>query len=127
MFKSLLKNKVFLWLGVITLVAGVIYYLVVDKNNYTGSDFFYQRKLQKKISLEINNAQIESNQIKEQYNATNPKSFQQIKIATLFPYYIYKNGKISYWSNNNYIPEYETIKNIKNTELIEFHQNKGIF
>ena len=65
MFKSLLKNKVFLWLGVITLVAGVIYYLVVDKNNYTGSDFFYQRKLQKKISLEINNAQIESNQIKE--------------------------------------------------------------
>ena len=127
MIKSLLKNIVFLWLGVATFMAGVVYYLVIDKNNQTGSEVFYQQKLQKKINLELINGRQEVKQIKEQYLATNPKSFQQIKINTKLPYYIFKNGRLSYWSSNAYIPEYETIKNIQFEEFIEFNQSQGIF
>ena len=67
MIKSLLKNVVFLWLGVATFLVGVVYYLVIDKNNQTGSEVFYQQKLQKKINLELINGRQEVKQIKEQY------------------------------------------------------------
>lgn len=124
---KIIKN-IFLGLAILSLIASVGYYFLIESNNPAATEDYYKSKLDQKISKEVSIAESDLNSVVKNYNSLNPKSFNQFYIKTVYPFYIFKNGKLSYWSDYRYVPEYDKIKQIKPIEVLNYNQKQfGIF
>lgn len=124
---SFLKRFTFLILAIIVFIAAGVYYAFFERNSPQNIDGYYQQSLQKNINLQIDKSNDDLKKVVDLYNSLNPKSFNQIKSKSNFPYYIFKNSKLFYWSDNIYVPQYQNIKDISSSEIKKYNQQYGIF
>jgi two-component system, NtrC family, nitrogen regulation sensor histidine kinase NtrY len=124
---SSISKYLYAILALITLMAGLGYYLLFEFNSPTALDHYYKTNLQSKIDTEIGLSDADLGKIEKQYNLLNPKSFNQIKVITKYPYFIFKNKKIFYWSDYRFVPGYDKIANIKSAEMLKYNEQFGIF
>jgi hypothetical protein len=122
-----LKKNLFLLLGLTALLVGVLYFFIIEKNSQNNLAGQYQTKLQKNITRELLISDYELNQLVKQVNLKKFGSFEQLKITTKYPYFIFRNKQIAYWSDYRVVPKYEKLA--KNADIFfdSYFQNKGIF
>lgn len=124
---SNLRKNIFLVLGLITLLIGVCYFFLVEKNSQNNLAGQYQTSLQKNITRVLLISDFEINQVIKQVNQKKFASFEQLKVATKYPYFIFKNKKIAYWSDYRIVPNYEKIANRGDIFYDNYFQNQVIF
>lgn len=122
-----LRKNIFLVLGLLTLLLGVLYFFLVEKNSQNNLPGQYQTTLQKNITKELLVSDFELNQVIKQVNQKKFSSFEQLKITTKYPYFIFKNKQIAYWSDYRVVPKYEKIANGADVFFDSYFQNQGIF
>ena len=124
---SVFKKYIFLTLAIISLLVGVTYFYLYEFNSPNAAESYYFSNLQQTITKVVSESDKDLSSIEKQYNAVNPKTFNQIKVNTNYPYFLFKNGKLWYWSDYRYVPEYEKIKDIQDLQVIKYNQEYGIF
>ncbi len=124
---SVFKKYIFLTLAIISLLVGFTYFYLYEFNSPNAAESYYFSNLQQTITKVVSESDKDLSSIEKQYNAVNPKTFNQIKVNTKYPYFLFKNGKLWYWSDYRYVPEYEKIKDIQDLQVIKNNQEYGIF
>lgn len=104
-----------------------MYFFLVEKNSQNNLAGQYQTTLQKNITRELLISDFELNLVIKQVNLKKFASFEQLKVATKYPYFIFKNKQIAYWSDYRVVPKYDKIANRGAVFFDNYFQNKGIF
>ena len=126
--KSLsIKKNIFLILGLIGLLVGTLYFFLVEKDSRNNLSAQYQSNLQKNITRELLISDFEINQVIKQVNQKKFASFEQLKLTTKYPYFIFRNGRIAYWSDYRVVPRYEKLSHKNEVCFNTYFQNQGIF
>lgn len=113
------KPFILLILGILFFVAGFFSLVFRDKE----SENKYQNIIQKNIDQAIATARSEHAAIETRLP---PGNFDRYNIRATYPYFIFKDDSLVYWSSHKYIPEEENRVKGQNERLIEYHKNYGL-
>lgn len=128
MIKALnIRKNIFLILGLICLLVGTLYFFLLEKDSQNSLSAQYQSKLQKNIIRELSTSDLELSQVIKQVVQKKNTSFDKLKIIAKYPYFIFRNGQIIFWSDHRVVPEYDKLSHHSDVFFDNYFQNKGIF
>ncbi|MCD8540774.1 MAG: hypothetical protein LRY55_14120 [Leadbetterella sp.] len=109
-------------LGILFFVAGFFSLVFRDKE----SDNKYQSIIQKNFDRAVSTARLEHSAVETRVKAQNRESFDRYGLRTTYPYFVFKDDSLVYWSSNKYIPEEESRAGGGNEIFVEYHRNYGL-
>lgn len=97
-------RHLFLLLSLIALGLALVFrfILVDEKQNETN----YIEEISENLNEELDMMEKQLQPIKSIYASGGKFSFADINYTIQYPYYIYKEGKLDYWSDHRYVPNY---------------------
>jgi two-component system, NtrC family, nitrogen regulation sensor histidine kinase NtrY len=119
-------THIFLLLSLLLLGATFLVDFFSEKGTLGASDSKYLSSLRTRIKEEIAVSQYDMSSVAERIVKTQQFSFADLKTPSKYPYYVYKNHNLVYWSDHRFIPDSARIFNVNNPQLIDFQQGKFI-
>lgn len=117
-------TKILLWIAIVSLLTGVglgwIGNVQVDDQQKLAS-------VSQQLEKEVSGFQNQLTQLGEQLdlrNSVNP--FTEIKKSFSYPLYLFEQGRITYWSDNHFVPSYQEISGTKSLDFVEFRQGQFV-
>jgi two-component system nitrogen regulation sensor histidine kinase NtrY len=117
------KDDIILLAGILFFLLGLLSLIFIDKESQNK----YQNIVQKNVDKVLGIAQSEQEKVISTLADNKRGKFDQYAIPTLYPYYIFKNDSLVYWSNYQYVPEHEIIKSKRSVFFQEYNRNFGLF
>jgi two-component system nitrogen regulation sensor histidine kinase NtrY len=113
-----ITKKILLWLTAATFfVAGILYFL--EKNdNVASAQARYAKQVQSKVNKAIATSEAELQEITRLFQKSSDLRFSELSMNTRFPYFLYRNGKLAYWSDHRFVPEYSWIEGVYRYKLL---------
>ncbi len=118
MISSLVKKHIFLILALLSFATALVSSQLLEENSPKASEKHYGEAVQKKVLQSLKLADTELTEITGLFQKSNTVNFAALNSETTFPYFIFKAGKLIYWSDHRYIPEYNWISGIFNDGLL---------
>lgn len=113
---------ILLILGILFFVAGFFSLVFHDKEG----EVKYQSIIQNNIDEAISTARAEHSSIENKVKAQKKESFNSYQLETTYPYFIFKDDSLIYWSSYKYIPEEESRGKGAGVVFVEYHKNSGL-
>ena len=123
---TLLKKHLFLILSAVFLGVSALNFFIFEKNAPGASEQHYISSIRKRIKDEILRSKNELLDIGTQYQKSSGNAFLNFETPTLFPYYIFRNGQLFYWSDHRYVPTYEELAKGGQSKLLSTENGKYI-
>ncbi len=125
MKSRLLTKQIFLWLAIATFfVAGIL--LVLGKSGTPEtSEINYASQVQSKVNEALTESGSEIQEVTRLFQQSKTLSFSKLNTQTKYPYFLYKDSKLVYWSDHRFIPEYGWLENTNPEGLLA--RNRHIF
>ncbi|MCD8539975.1 MAG: hypothetical protein LRY55_09555, partial [Leadbetterella sp.] len=101
--------------GVSLLICGVLGHKYLGKRTHISA-------LQRSYDREIAAVRKDHVNIRKLISTDKPVSFKDLGISSAYPYFIFLNGNLLYWSSNNYIPSYTN--NVASVKKRNPHQDR---
>lgn len=122
------KKYILLILLGLTALAGVLYFIFIERNAPTASKEKYCEQVQGKISSELRDLRENSTRLGLliQQNPAEKLDFNLFQEGATKPCYIYQNQELIYWSDHRYVPAYEEISSEYDIKLIESNNRKCV-
>lgn len=122
---SILNRHIFLILSLLALGLSVFFYSVLERGALSAADEQYlqttQRRIKKELSISSDELQTVGERLKEQKP---PYTFSELNQPAKYPYFIFQNKKLLFWSDFRFIPDYNQLKSIIYPKLFSFPQGK---
>ncbi|MGR3810663.1 ATP-binding protein [Jiulongibacter sp. NS-SX5] len=116
--KKLIQKYLFLALSFICFLwAGLEY--ISGNDGQEMAEINYGKEVQRRVNTALIKAGEELEEVTKIYQDGNDLSFTNLNISTVYPFYIYRNGKLTYWSDHRYIPEYNSVKGFFDNGILE--------
>lgn len=93
-------------------------------NDYRVNQEHLLSSINKKVNEEISIIEKDLGTVQNLLKKPQELSFYKLNIPTEYPYFIYRNGRLMYWSRNRFIPEYSTIRDEYSFKFIYFDNGK---
>lgn len=113
---------ILLILGILFFVAGFFSLVFHDKEG----EVKYQSIIQNNIDNAISTARTEHAALQDKVKAQKKESFENYELKTTYPYFIFKDDSLIYWSSYKYIPEEESRGKGAGEIFVEYHKNSGL-
>jgi two-component system nitrogen regulation sensor histidine kinase NtrY len=108
--KTIFNKHIFLILAVLCFIASALSHMLLEVNSPKTSEINYGKSVQKKVLLSLETADKELTELTGLFQESKNIKFSELNLKSQYPYYIFKNGELIYWSDHRYIPNYEWIK-----------------
>ncbi len=116
--------KIFFWIATLSLVVGVGLGWI---GSSPASD---QKKLDgvtQRLEKEVISFQKELDVLATQLDAhSTTEPFAMIKDNFSYPLYLFEQGRITYWSDNHFVPQYQGISSTESLDFVEFRQGQFV-
>ncbi len=86
----------------------------------------YVSLIQERIKTESRESINELTQLTTRLSSVPNYAFGTLVQPTKYPYYIFKNKRLLFWSDNRFIPDYDRIGSVRYPQLIDFDQGRFI-
>jgi two-component system nitrogen regulation sensor histidine kinase NtrY len=125
---SSIKRHIFLILSLVFLGLSALNFWIFEKDAPGASEEYYISAIQNNIKKEIKHSKSELFEIASIIQATPVKSFANFETSpkSIYPYYVFKNGKVLYWSDHRYVPHYQDIASTNETKILNKETEKYI-
>lgn len=115
---QLLKRHLFLILSVVFTIIAALNFFIFEKDAPRASQEHYVNAIREKIRAEILRSKDELFNIGTKYQKATENTFLNFETATEYPYYIFRNGQLVYWSDHRFVPNYQDIAGNQETRLL---------
>lgn len=123
---TFLRKQIFLYLALATLLLSVLLYLFRGSSPLSATEDKYLATVQTKTQEEIKASDDDLEKVKALVVQSADTSFVRLSILTKYPYYIFKNGHLIYWSDHQFVPDYQTISGNYNVNTFDWVEGKFI-
>ncbi len=98
----------------------------MEKDAPGASEQHYVSSIRDKIKNEILVSKSELANVAAQYQKSSGNGFLNFETPTVYSYYIFRNGKLFYWSDHRYVPMYEELAKVEQSTLLNSENSKYI-
>ncbi|MBD2701785.1 HAMP domain-containing histidine kinase [Spirosoma sp. BT702] len=119
-------EHIFLLLAVVFLSMSGLYYSLLEQSSPGATDEQYIFSVQQRVKEEM---QVSSNELAKVVAILKTKpnpTFSELRIDARYPYFVFRNKQLEYWSDHRFIPDYARIEAITNPKLIDVEQSRYI-
>lgn len=116
-----LNRHIFLLLSILALCSSLFSYLVLERGAISATDEQYLRTVQERVRQELARSAADLDAVGHHLNEANP-AFARLKTETAYPYYIFRNQQLFYWSDHRFIPDYDCLRGLSATRLVTLPQ-----
>lgn len=102
------KPIFYIVLGAILLVIGGITQLLIQ--DYYTSQEYYVKAVESNLEEELRDLEYEMIPILDSVSSEGILTFNDILKDTRYPYFVYRNGELQFWSTFHFTPEYDLIR-----------------
>ncbi|MEZ4900401.1 MAG: hypothetical protein R2822_00790 [Spirosomataceae bacterium] len=117
-----ISKHIFAILAVLSLVLALLSFFFFERGALSASEEKYFSAVKERVTHELDISQRELGGIIELLSQNANTQFSDLRRPTKYPYYIFQNGKLIFWSDYRFIPDYESIRRISQTQLVSFDQ-----
>ena len=123
---KLLKKPVLLFLCIGFAVAATLNFFIFEKDNLEAWQEYYAGKVRNNLNAEIARSDEELAQIAARYKQVVLDTTKNIENFTTFPFYLFRNGQLIYWSDYSFVPEYQHLVRKPENTLLNTAQRQFI-
>ena len=119
------KSKhIFLFLSGISLVVALLSYFYFERGALGAPEEQYLNAIKERVKYELGWSKIELDGVASVLKADKKINFSNLSRKSRYPYFVFKNGQLVFWSDYRFVPDFEKIKNVNQTQLVDFEQGK---
>jgi two-component system, NtrC family, nitrogen regulation sensor histidine kinase NtrY len=123
---ELFKKHIFLILSVVFLGVSALNFFIFEKNALGASEQHYISSIRNRVKDEVLRSKAELVEIGTQYQKSSGNAFLNFETPSAYPYYIFRNGQLFYWSDHRYVPDYHRLAKGEQTQLLSAENGKYI-
>lgn len=123
---KLLKKHLFLILSIIFTITAALNFFIFEKDAPRASKEHYVNTIRERIRTEIVRSKDELFKIGTKYQKAPESNFLNFEAVSVYPYYIFRNGQLLYWSDHRFVPTYQELASNAETRLLSTNNSKYI-
>jgi len=120
---ELLKKHIFLILSVVLFGVAALNFFILEKDAPGASEQHYISSIKSRVKSKILISKNELVNVSLQYQKSSGNSFLNFETHTVYPYFVFSNGQLIYWSDHRYVPDYRQLTKGEQTCLL--YDDKG--
>lgn len=105
-------------------VLSIVCYTFLEQGAPGATDEQYLSSVRDRVRVELGISSVELTQVAEKLRKTRNYSFADLQQPTRYPYFIFRNGELIFWSDYRFVPDYKFIANVSRPQLIDFEQGR---
>lgn len=118
-------RNVFLVLSAIFLLLSGVHYFWLDRAQSGEANIQYLLGTQDRILKSISSSRQDREAVIDKILQRPNLSFADLKVQAAFPYYVYRNGQLLFWSDHHIVPDFAAINSVgKHPELADFDEGR---
>lgn len=118
------KRHIFAFLAFASFLLALLSFFVFERGALGASEEKYFSAVKERVKQELDLSHKELGEIMTIASQNSSRQFSAFRRPTKYPYYIFQNGHLVFWSDYRFIPDYESIRKIAQTQLVTFEQGK---
>jgi signal transduction histidine kinase len=123
-----IENHIFLLLALLAIGLSVACYLLLEQSAPAANDEQYLSAVQQRVKEEMSISTDELHRVADLVRRNPNPAFSDLSLPepTQYPYYVFRNQKLLFWSDHRFIPNFSQIEDVKNPRLIDFEQGRYV-
>ena len=121
-----LKKHIFLILSVVLFGVAALNFFIFEKDAPAASEQHYVSSIRSRVKSKILVSKNELVNVATQYQKSSGNSFVNLETPSIYPYYVYRNGQLIYWSDHRYVPDYQQLAKGEQASLLNTDNGKYI-
>lgn len=121
-----LRRHIFLFLAILSFVLALLFFLVFERGALGASEEKYLSNVKARINTELSISERDLIQVLDVVSKNLDLTFNRLRYPAKYPYYIFKNDSLVFWSDHRFAPDIAALKNITQTQVVDFENSKFI-
>ncbi|MCS6821860.1 MAG: ATP-binding protein [Microscillaceae bacterium] len=118
-----IKNQIFFASWIVWSIIALMAYLFYSIPQTSEISLQQYEKIKKQVYHEMQIVEYDWSQINKSLNQLPLRPFEQINYKTKYPFFIFEEKKLIYWSDNGFVPEYTELEGNYRFRLLNLRQN----
>ena len=121
-----LNKNIFLTLAIAAFGLALLLLVITKKGPVSAIEDKYLYDIQTKIQDEIRSSNEDLAKVVTLVSQSKDTTFAHLKTPTVHPYFIFKNGRLLFWSDYRFVPEYQLVDGNYNLKSVSTAEGKFI-
>jgi len=113
-----LKKHIFLILSIVLFGVAALNFFIFEKDAPGASEQHYISSIRSRVKSTILVSKNEIVNVAARYQKSSGNTFLNFETHTVYPYFIFRNGKLIYWSDHRYVPDYQQLTKEEQANLL---------
>ena len=122
-FRTVLRDKTFLLVAIL-LVAGVLLWLFF--NFRIQNDTNFAKNIRSNIATELKILELDLEKVTDRVAGDEELGFIRLRISAKYPYYLFSNQELIFWSENKVVPPYNILQGDYRIKLVDMEEGQFI-
>jgi two-component system, NtrC family, nitrogen regulation sensor histidine kinase NtrY len=101
-------------------------YILTEKGPLSATEDKYLYDVQTKVAEEIKASNEDLAKVVTLVSQSKDTTFSHLKTSTIHPYFIFKNGRLIFWSDSRFVPDYQLVEGTYNVKIVASVEGKFI-
>ncbi|MFD2933508.1 sensor histidine kinase [Spirosoma flavum] len=120
------EEHIFLLLAVLAVALSVVCFLLLEQNAPGATDEQYLSSVQQRVKEELQVSAVELDSVTALLKRKSTPTFADLSIPTKYPYFVFRNKKLVYWSDHRFIPDFARLTPVTTPKLVDFDKERYI-
>ena len=125
-FVKRIEKHIFLLLAVVAVGLSVVCFFLFEQNAPGATDEQYLSSVQQRVKAEIQISAAELDSVTALLKRKANPTFADLRLTTRYPYFIFRNRQLVYWSDHRFVPDYARLAPVTKPQLIDFEKERYI-
>ncbi|GAB3806136.1 HAMP domain-containing sensor histidine kinase [Spirosoma humi] len=121
-----IEEHVFLLLAVLAAALSIVCFFVLEQNAPGATDEQYVSAVQQRVKEELLVSATELDSVAALLKRKQTPTFADLNIATRYPYFVFRNKQMVYWSDHRFIPDFARLAYVTSPKLVDFDKERYI-
>jgi signal transduction histidine kinase len=121
-----IRRHIFLVLSVLSFVLALLFFWVFERGALGASEEKYLSNIKDRVKTELGISERDLIQVLDVVSKNLDLTFTKLRYPAKYPYYVFKNDSLMFWSDHRFAPEMAALKNVTQTQVVDFENSKFI-
>ena len=121
-----IERHIFLVLALLSVGLSILCYLILERNAPNATDEQYLNTVQERVRAEMSVSSNELHEVTSLLKRRSSLSFSELNLPTRYPYFIFRDGQLLFWSDYRFIPDYHPVAAVTHPRLVDFEQGRYV-
>ena len=113
-------------MAVLAVGLSILCFVLLEQNAPGATDEQYMSAVQERVKKELQSSDSELDSVVSLMKRKPKPTFADLTIQTRYPYFVFRNKQLVYWSDHRFVPDYARLSSVVKPALVDFDKERYI-